>query len=213
MTKSLHLLFVAILTALILAACGQGEGPIEPEENGSGIDSDHNEELIEDNDQQEEDNLAEPITEDEENTEVTTEDTVHPVELFFADNQVMNMYRVETTIEAEKEDVFVKTLEAWVAGPTHDQLISLIPSNVQVQYVEEKGGIAHVSFSEELLDANVGSGIEEMLLQQIALTMKQFGFNETQILIDGNIKDALFGHIETNVPIQANNPANYEKIN
>ncbi|WP_209121866.1 GerMN domain-containing protein [Alkalihalobacillus sp. BA299] len=211
MKKSLQLFFVSVITALILAACGQGEGPIEPEENGSGIDSDHNEELIEDSEQPEE--MTEPTTDDDENQEVTSEATVHPVELFFSDNEVMEMYKIETTIEAEKEDVFIKTLEAWVAGPSNDHLISLIPTNVKVQYVEEENGIAHVSFSKELLDANVGSGAEEMLLQQVALTMKQFGFNKTLILVDGEVQDMLFGHIDTNVPIEAMDINKIEKFN
>ncbi|MEB1806188.1 MAG: GerMN domain-containing protein [Bacillaceae bacterium] len=217
MKKSLQLLLVSILTALVLTACGQGEGPVEPEESGSGIDSDHNEELIEQEEIAAEEEI-EAVTEgqepkDEETTESVTEETVHPVELYFADTQVMDMYKVETTVEGEKDEVFIKTLEAWIAGPSNEELISLIPSDVKVDYVKEVDGVAHVSFSKEFLETNVGSGPEQMLLQQVALLMKQFGYNETQILIEGEIRDILFGHIDTNVPIQAMDPNQIEKLN
>ncbi|MDE5412561.1 GerMN domain-containing protein [Alkalihalobacterium chitinilyticum] len=219
MKKSLQLLLVSILTALVLTACGQGEGPVEPEESGSGIDSDHNEELIEQEEiAAEEEVVVEPVTEDqetndEETTEAVTEETFHPVELYFADTQVEDMYKVETTVEAAKDEVSVKTLEAWIAGPSNQELVSLVPSTVKVDYVTEVDGVAHVSFSKEFLETNVGSGPEQMLLQQVALLMKQFGYNETQILIEGEIRDMLFGHIDTNVPIQAMDPNQIEKLN
>ncbi|MFV8827322.1 GerMN domain-containing protein [Alkalihalobacterium sp. APHAB7] len=217
MKKTLQLLLVSILTALVLTACGQGESPVEPEESGSGIDSDHNEELIEQEEIAAEEEVVEPVTEDletkdEETTEVVTEDTIHSVELYFADTQVEEMYKVETTVEAAKDEVSVKTLEAWIAGPSNQELVSLIPSNVKVDYVTEIDGVAHVSFSKEFLETNVGSGPEQMLLQQVALLMKQFGYNETQILIEGEIREMLFGHIDTNVPIQAMDPNQIEKL-
>ncbi|WP_216828354.1 GerMN domain-containing protein [Alkalihalobacterium elongatum] len=212
MKNSLQLLLVSILIALILVACGQGEGPIDPEESGSGIDSDHNEELIEENDEQVKEE-TEPVIEDETNEETAIEDNIHVVELYFADSQVMNLYKVETTIEAEVDELFLKTMELTIAGPAHEELFSLIPSDVKVQYVKEEDGIAHVSFSEELLNVTVGSGGEGMLVQQIALVMKQFGFDRTQILIDGEKHNTLAGHVDTSEPIEAMDPSTIEKLN
>ena len=124
----------------------------------------------------------------------------------------MDMFRVERQIEANDEELFVATLEAWVDGPIEEGLVSLIPTNVEVQSVEEIDGVAHVSFSAELLDAQVGSGVEAMLLQQVAVMMKQFGFSETQILIDGEVHPELFGHMDTSEPIVADDPEDYEKV-
>lgn len=201
-------MFLLLIAAMMmLVACGQGQGAIDPAENETSIDTDQNDEMVEQNGPEEPNGQDEPET----NPEVKEEPTVHPVELFFADTDVMDMYRVETTVEAENEEVFKKTLEAWVAGPKHEDLISLIPPDVQVQSVEEKDGVAHVSFSSEILAANVGSGAEEMILQQIALTMKQFGFHHTQVLVDGEILPTFFGHMDTDSPIEADNPENYEK--
>lgn len=149
-------------------------------------------------------------TSSEGTNEVNTAKT--PVELIFSDDQAMDMYRVERQIESSDEELFKKTIEAWVAGPTEEGLVSLIPEDVVVQSVEDKSGTAFISFSSELLNAQVGSGTEGMILQQIAMIMKQFGFSETQILIDGEIHDQLFGHYDTNVPIVPHSMDDYEKF-
>lgn len=217
-----HLVFFLLsMFILVLAACGQGTDSAEPEQATDGIEIEENSDLAESNGLEEspaadeeadhsvESNEEEIIAGDE---EVVDDATVTPVELVFSDDQVMDLFRVERQIEATDEELFVATLEAWVSGPTEDGLVSLVPANVEVQSVEEIDGVAHVSFSSELLDAQVGSGVEEMLLQQVAMIMKQFGFNETQILIDGEVQPELFGHINTSEPIVANNPEDYEKV-
>ncbi|WP_096198957.1 GerMN domain-containing protein [Bacillus sp. FJAT-45350] len=221
MNKIWKALLLSMFTVIILSACGQGGETVDSSDASNGIDVDQNEELLEevetdisgeasdnreaaDNSEAQENVTQEEVTQEEVDT--------HPVELYFSDNQVENIYRIETTIEGTDEDLFKKTLETWVEGPQHEELSSLITDNVKVQSVEEVEGVAYVSFSKEFLDAPVGSGAEEMLLQQIALMMKQFGFSETQILIDGEIKDQLFGHIDTSEPILATEPSNYEKL-
>ncbi|TWI57184.1 GerMN domain-containing protein [Halalkalibacter nanhaiisediminis] len=231
-----HLVFFLLsLFILVLAACGQGTDSTEPEQATDGIEIEENSDLVEsdgleestaadeeadqsvDSADQSVDSTGESVESNEEeiiavDEEVVDDATVTPVELVFSDDQVMDLFRVERQIEATDEELFVATLEAWVAGPTEDGLVSLVPANVEVQSVEEIDGVAHVSFSSELLDAQVGSGVEEMLLQQVAMIMKQFGFNETQILIDGEVQPELFGHIDTSEPTVANNPEDYEKV-
>lgn len=224
------IMMLSLIFILILAACGQGTGQAGSEPEKDGIETVENTELDEtaevetDEEPAEEPKDEEPaetvdedevaVEADEDQPEEETDAAVNetPVELIFSDEDVMNMYRVERTIEAKDDDLFVATLEAWIAGPTEEELVSLLPEGVKVQSVEEKDGVAYVYFSEELLNAQVGSGTEEMLYQQIAMTMKQFGFNETQILVDGEVHPELFGHIDTSQPIAANNLEDYEKV-
>ncbi|NEU29721.1 GerMN domain-containing protein [bacterium LRH843] len=219
MKKQLMYIILGLLV-LILAACGQGTASTDPttdtndiEEN---VESDNPETTDdgEDEDTPAEEDVSGDVAENDTETETEADEelTTTPVELLFSDDQVMDMYRVERQIEASDEELFVATLQAWASGPTEEGLVSLIPENVEVQSVEEKEGVAFVSFSPELLEAQVGSGVEEMLLQQVAVIMKQFGFNETQVLIDGEIVPELFGHIDTGVPIVASNPDDYEKV-
>ncbi|WP_100373567.1 GerMN domain-containing protein [Bacillus sp. FJAT-45037] len=213
--KKITALLLALIFVLFLAACGQGENTIDSNESTSNIESEENEEASEEP-ATEEPTTDEPIVEDEiieeqETTDATEDDVAvedtpsSPVNLFFADDQVMDIYKVERTIEAADEELFLATFEAWIAGPTAEEgeLASLIPSDVTVQSVEEHEGVAHVSFSSELLNAQLGSGSEAMLLQQIALTMKQFGFSSTKVLIDGDEHPEMFGHVDTSAAIEA----------
>ncbi|MDV2684978.1 GerMN domain-containing protein [Alkalihalophilus lindianensis] len=218
--KKITLMLLALLLIVFLAACGQGENTIDSNESTGNIESEENEDAVEEDTAVEEatenDDSTEEIVEEEASEEETTEEdsteepvtdeaTNTPVYLFFADDQVMDIYKEERSIVAVDEDLFKATFEAWVQGPESDNLVSLIPNNVEVQSVEEQEGVAHVSFSSDLLDAQLGSGTEEMLLQQIALTMKQFGFSSTKVLIDGEEHPEMFGHIDTSSAIEAGN--------
>ncbi|MCM3715163.1 GerMN domain-containing protein [Halalkalibacter oceani] len=215
MKKQWMVLFASFLL-LALAACGQGTtSPEEPEPAPDNIELEENEDLSgEETPADEEEPVTDETPDQSETPDGEAQDNSVPVELVFSDDQVMDMFRVERQIEAAEDEVFVATLQEWVAGPTEDEegLVSLIPDNVEVQSVEEVEGVAHVSFSAELLDAQAGSGTEEMILQQVAMIMKQFGFNETQILIDGESHPELFGHVDTSVPIVADSLEDYEKV-
>ncbi len=213
--KKLSIALLVGLLALFVAACGNEGTARQSEIDNAQADLEAGEEENRSEaGEAEADGLEDGATvEGEAESRLSDEAaTAMPIELFFADDEVMNIYKVKTSVVASEEELFQAALEAWIAGPEDEDLTSLVPTNVKVQSIEEREGIAHVSFSSELLEANVGSGIEEMLLQQIAMTMKQFGFDETQILIDGEIHDQLFGHMDTNVPIVANDPGNYEEI-
>jgi hypothetical protein len=210
------------LSILVLGACGQGATSTEQEEDqlANGVESEENSNLVEAETDEEDEAAAdaegdsETVNTETENTAADEEanlDTTTSIELVFSDDQVMDMYRVERQLETTEDNLFIAALEAWVQGPTEEGLVSLIPNDVDVQSVEDKDGVAHVSFSSELLNAQVGSGTEYMLVQQIAMAMKQFGFDETQILIDGDVHPELFGHIDTSEPIVAENMNDYDK--
>lgn len=193
MKKSLTLLAFFSSLILVLSACGQGNTAIDPNEKEEGIEHDQNEQVIESAKEDSEKDTNEQIVDESENR--------HPVYLYFSDIELNEIYSVETIVTGEDEEVFINTLNAWIAGPDHENLTSLIPENVKVQSIEDKNGVAHISFSKEILDANVGSSADYMITQQIALLMKQFGFHSTQILVEGEILETLFGHVNTNEPI------------
>ncbi len=134
----------------------------------------------------------------------------HQVVLYFSDNDLIDTYRIEKEIDVRKgENVAKAALEAWVNGPEHDELTGLINSEVIIEYVEEVDGIAHVSFSKEIKESNLGSSGELMFAEQIAMIMQQFGFEQTQILVEGRVGETLLGHLYTGDPIVANDPESY----
>lgn len=197
MKKSIKLLALFASFIVILAACGQSNTAIDPATEEDGIEHDQNDQVIanaeEKNDQD--------TSGSEQEEEIVTVENSHPVNLYFSDIELNHIYSVETIVEGQDEEVFINTLNAWIAGPDHENLTSLIPENVTVQSIEDKDGVAHISFSKEILDANVGSSADYMITQQIALLMKQFGFHSTQILVEGQILESLFGHVSTDEPI------------
>ena len=182
---------LAIGTSLMLVACGQGNDETPTTDTGQN----------------------EP--EEETNQEAEDEMTTESVYLFFPDENVEELYRVERSISQDDIEGATEALELWLEGPETDEsnLTTLTnDSAIEVQSVEEEDGIAYVSFSPEFLDIQVGSGTEEMLLQQVALIMDQFGYEETQILIDGETQEQLFGHIQTDQPITSGDPESYELV-
>lgn len=136
------------------------------------------------------------------------------VTFFFVDKELMGMYRVPVEITADTEaDLPKAALQAWMKGPTSEKLNNLVPPQVVVESLEVKDGIAYVSFSKELKNANLGSGGESYLIDQIAQIMKQFGGDKTQILIEGQMEETLLGHVTTNEPVLPSDPEQYEWLN
>lgn len=132
------------------------------------------------------------------------------VTLYFSDNELMEMYRVELEVTVEHEaDLPKAALERWLQGPDIEGLTGLAPPEVVLEFVRDNGMTAEVSFSAELRNANLGSSGEDMLMRQVALIMAQFGYPQTQIMIEGEIEESVLGHVYTAEPIVAEDPETY----
>lgn len=186
------LLLTAAAVVMITAGCGQQPQTAPPDNNQGGPAP--SQQPSEENNNNE--NTIDPNEENKEMKET--------VILYFTDKDLMTNYSVKQEVTAESEEDLPKAaLEAWIAGPESEELGNLVPPGVVVEYVKGENGIAEVSFSSELKNANLGSSGELFLLDQIALIMKQFGYDSTQILIEGEIEESLLGHVTTSEPISA----------
>ncbi|MFD2673497.1 GerMN domain-containing protein [Marinicrinis sediminis] len=209
MNRSKQLAVVVAITAVIVTGCGQNNNNLNhtavnnlPSNNSSSNEGSKG--------QNEPSVPPEEQAPTEEQIEETNE-IQKQITFFYTDTNLMNMYRVDGEITAEsKEELPLKALEAWIAGPEQEELVSLLPSTVEVLDVSIKEDVAYVNFSENLLETNVGSGGELFLIDQIALLMNQFGASSTQILIEGNMRESLMGHVSTNQPHPAPNPEDFE---
>jgi len=186
--KLLTLMMIMLAGLVILSGCGKEEGNIS-------IDNQQNEQSANDTD------LSPTPDENSEKLQVV---------LYFSDNDLMNTYRVKKEINVKEEDQTAKAaLEAWVKGPEHEELTGLVNPDVIIEYVEEVDGVAHVSFSKEIKESNLGSSGELMFAEQIAMIMQQFGFEQTQILVEGRVEETILGHLYTGEPIAAKEPEDY----
>lgn len=197
---------VALAALMITAGCSKAEPEpsVTPTETPSNSQQDPNEVKPDPNEANVDPNET-PKEEDQLIKKTVT--------LFFSDKDLMEMFGVETEIKADTEEDLPKAaLEAWMKGSNKEELTNLVPPEVVVEYVKSENGVAHVSFSKEILSANLGSSGEIMLVEQITLIMKQFGYDSTQILVEGKAVESLLGHVTTDKPITAPNPADYKVL-
>jgi len=149
-----------------------------------------------------------------EEANVTNEEEIemiNSVTLYFSDNELMEMYRVESDMSVTKDETgALDAMKLWAAGPNHDKLYPLIPEGTSIEYVEFHNDVAHVSFTDGLNEANLGSSGYKMLTEQIALMLEQFDYDQTQIMISGEVVGEFQGHMDLSEPIQAGNPEDYQ---
>ncbi|SDI21530.1 GerMN domain-containing protein [Alteribacillus bidgolensis] len=232
MTRLLYFVLIVLISFGVLSACGQGEETEEDLETGAGTEEDKNEseeqgEAVEDSQDEKDETTVEDTEETEEveeteeanekeseETNASEETITETVTLYFSDEQLLETYKEQQEVEADSEEgIPAAALQAWINGPEHEELVGPFEGEeVQVQSVEVQDGTAEVSFSESLLDVNAGSSAEMAITEQIALTMEQFGYEETKILIEGEEESSLFGHMDSTEPISANNPDDYEAM-
>ncbi|PSL42446.1 sporulation and spore germination protein [Salsuginibacillus halophilus] len=231
--KKFHLSTAVIAaSALTLAACGQGgedaeengtatNGEVEETTEGADEETDltDEDEDEDDDDNGEEETSEEGVSEngeadtDEEAAEETESEEAYTetVKLYYSDEELMNYYYEEVEITADHEgEAPVESLSAWLAGPQTDGLVQALPENVEVQSVESDGETAIVSFNEALLETHMGSSSEMALFDQVALIMEQFGYENTQIVIDGEEQEQLFGHMTGTEAVEAPPADEYE---
>lgn len=208
--KRLFFLFVPILLGLVLVACGQTEAPDEADAN-QGAQGEQGQNGGEEAEQHEELTEQEQVGEEELAPTDEEEGIEQEVVLYFSDSDLLQNWRVKKTVTVkEGENAAQKALQAWVEGPDHEELISLVPKETVVESVEEKGDVAEVSFSRDILNANVGSAGEMLIMEQIAMIMEQFGYTQVQILVEGEKVETLFGHMSADEPVEASNPDEFQ---
>ncbi len=208
--KKISYLVLTLLLLLVISACGQATSDNMQEENlQAGTDIEKSQTKDETNEE-----VEQPVESNEETTEVTNEvEVLSPINLYFSDLDLMNIYRVKVDTELTKDSEGLKeALQLWINGPepTKDGLTSLLPEGVTVQSIENIDDVLHVSFSNELRQANLGSSGESFLIQQITMVIEQFGYNEVFILIDGEIDTEFLGHVGLDQIFTANSPEDYE---
>lgn len=204
MEKFKFLIFTLLLL-LVLAACGQGTNNNDAQDPNSEAD-------VTDSDPGDETNTGSDTNEPVEETPLEeTPEVLESINLYYVDTDLMGNYRVEIKDTYTKDiEGMKKALELWIAGPVEEGLQSLVPQDVKVQEIEIVDGVAYVSFSNELLNANVGSSGEAFLIEQIVMVVEQFGYDEVFILIDGEIDENFLGHVGLGESFPANDPSDYE---
>ncbi|GAK09151.1 hypothetical protein [Geomicrobium sp. JCM 19038] len=99
-------------------------------------------------------------------------------------------YKEQTTIYAAVEDeLYWAAIHTWASDKDHMVGDVLVSHGVDVDYVAENDGVAEVSFSEELYDIDFHLPINDVFHEQVGLMMMEFGYESTQILVNGEAID------------------------
>ncbi|WP_051314628.1 GerMN domain-containing protein [Alteribacter aurantiacus] len=184
----------------------------EVEEATEEDDATEDEATEEEEEATEEDASTEDEATEEEAAEEEEVAVLNGVTYYYSDDQLMDTYRVSTSDSVTMDEAGAKeVVQTWINGPEKDGLMGLLPSNVSVQSVEFSDGVAHVSFSSNIKETNLGSSGELMFTEQLSLLMTQFGYDRTQLLIDGNVPNEFLGHMDVSEPFQAPSSAEYSE--
>ncbi|GEL07587.1 GerMN domain-containing protein [Salisediminibacterium halotolerans] len=182
------------------------------ENNGNSLNNNENDDETEENTENNNEHNSEENQQNDDNndTNEADADTIDDVSLFFIDDQALNLYRVPSgeTVEMSAEGA-EETFEMWLEGPESEELSPIAHEDTELDYVEFHDDTAHVSFTETILDSNVGASTESMLVDQIALMMEQFDMDETLILIEGEDAGDFLGHMNLSEPVEAGDPDDY----
>jgi len=100
--------------------------------------------------------------------------------------------------QVDLEEVMAELLK----GPETDDLSRVIPEGTVLRGITLEYGVAYADFSEELLQTDVGSEAEAVLVDSIVKTLTQLEeVGSVQILVEGEIVETIAGHITINEPL------------
>jgi len=130
-----------------------------------------------------------------------TEEMVE-VNLYFSDAQVMYLEPEKRKI-SQTPSLARQVVIELIKGPKNSELYPTIPQGTQVNEVYIADDIVYVDLSEEIFTNHPGgSSGELMTVYSIVNTLTEIPpIKGVQILVGGNEKDSLVGHIDISMPL------------
>ncbi len=132
---------------------------------------------------------------------VPTEEMVE-VNLYFSDSQAMYLVPEKRKIPQTPSLARQVVIEL-IKGPENPNLYPTIPKETQVNEVYIADDIVYIDLSEEIFKNHPGgSSGELMTVYSIVNTLTEITpIRGVQILVEGNEKESLVGHIDINMPL------------
>ena len=132
---------------------------------------------------------------------VPTEEMVE-VNLYFSDSQAMYLEPEKRKI-SQTPSLARQAIVELIKGPENSELYPTIPQETQVNEVYIADDIVYVDLSEEIFKNHPGgSSGELMTIYSIVNTLTEIPpIKAVQILVEGNEKNSLVGHIDISMPL------------
>lgn len=126
------------------------------------------------------------------------------VELYFSKPQGLYLGSETRKINTSRKPLPCQVVGALLCGPQSDKLKSSIPQGTKLLGVEVKGNVAYVDLSEEFAANIVDKRQAVLALYSIVNTLAALeGIEKVQILINGEIRQNLYGDLEIGQPLGA----------
>lgn len=124
------------------------------------------------------------------------------VKLYFSDSQAMYLVLEKRKIPQTPSLARQAVIEL-IKGPENSDLYPTIPEGTQVNELYIAGDIAYIDLSEEIFKNHPGgSSGELMTVYSIVNTLTEISqIKGVQILVEGNEKKSLMGHIDISMPL------------
>lgn len=124
------------------------------------------------------------------------------VNLYFSDSQAMYLVPEKRKIPQTTSLARQAVIEL-IKGPENSNLYPTIPEGTQVNELYIAGDIAYIDLSEEIFKNHPGgSSGELMTVYSIVNTLTEISqIKGVQILVEGNEKKSLIGHIDISMPL------------
>lgn len=125
------------------------------------------------------------------------------ISLYFADALAQGLVLERRDVLRKAESLEVIVLRELIKGPASAEGRRTIPAETKLVSVSVVDRIAYANFSREIVTRHPGGSTgESMTIKSIVYTLTELpGIERVQLLLEGEKKDAMFGHANTIDPI------------
>jgi len=125
--------------------------------------------------------------------------------LYFSDSEAMYLLPERREVSQNNRSLAEIIVNELIKGPEQEERLQTIPEEAELQLAEVVDGIAYVNFSEEISTEHVGGSAGEIItIYSIVNTLVELPEIEAvQLLEEGEKKDAIWKHVYTLEPIEA----------
>lgn len=130
------------------------------------------------------------------------------VTLYFAEPQGRYLLRMTDGISGceDDRDCVRALLEGLIAGP-QGEAVRLVPATTRVEGVELENDLVRINFSRHIVDHHPGGSLTELLTVYSLINSLSESFpylRQMQILVEGEVRQTLKGHVRIDHPVYAN---------
>ena len=135
--------------------------------------------------------------------EAAGQDEQITVVLYFSNADGSALISEERLVDRSDASPEMIVLQELIKGPHSTAGRRVLPAEAEILMVEVLDGVAFVDLSQSTADSHTGgSAGDAMTVSSIVYTLTELpGVSEVQLMLEGQVVEAIFGHVATDQPI------------